>query len=108
MEEMFRSAVVGFGLKVDGKNQFATHFPADIDGEIVEQAAIHENVLLVDDWAEETRQRHGGAHRLRDWPITEDVLLLGDEIDCDAAKRNGELVEVLNIGIRQHVAVENQ
>ncbi len=40
--------------------------------------------------------------------MAEDVLLPGHEIDGDATKRNRQLIEVLQIGIGQHVTVEKE
>ena len=53
-------------------------------------------------------RRHGGAQSKRQRTAAEDLGLAADQVGGDAGERNRQIVEALDLGVRQRDLVENQ
>ncbi len=92
--------------EVDGNHNVSAHVAGDIGGEIIHQAAIDQDVALPLDRREDSRHRHGGAHRTGQIAVAEDEGFAGFQLGGNAAERGGELSEVLHRRVGKNLAGE--
>src|SRR5262249_31227248 len=111
--------VDGLGSKMYGDDDIRTQASGDVDRQIIQDAAIDEDglVLAVVDRAEESRQRHGGAQREAERLVAKYMLIVKRSVSpvghrghvCGyATERNGQLVEVLELPVWQSQPVQDQ
>ena len=76
--------------------------------QIADEAAIDQNLIAIAHGFENARDRHAGAHGLRQTAIAEDNFFASDQVGGDAAIGNWQIVERLQFGIREQFAVDQQ
>ncbi len=96
----------GRGTQVDCNDDVRSHFLCDVHGEVVQNATVDPEVLIVSDGGENRGQRHGCAESFAERSVRKDVLFAGIQIGCDAAKRNGQIVEAFQAGVGQGRAIQ--
>src|SRR5262249_36628133 len=84
------------------------HFADNIGGEIVEQAAVHEDFVALANGSENSGNRYGGAHGIGERAIRKDERFSGDEFSGNATEGNRQFVEGRNVGVIEGFAVDQE
>ena len=92
----------------DCDHDVGTHPADDVDGDVVEDAAIDEELVLDPDGNEHARQRHRRPQGVGQGAVLERHRLGRDQVGRDAAKRRGQLVEARQLGVLHGDRVEQQ
>ena len=93
---------------VHGDDDVGAHPAHDIDREVVDDAAVHEQVTVDLPRRERARDGHAGAHRQGEVAVVEHHGLAGHDVRGDGAIRDAELVEVAHGHDRQGEPLEQE
>ena len=98
-----RHEVGQFGARIERRSNIdrdedvGTHALHHVHRQVVDDAAVHQQVTLEIDRREQARNRHAGAHRGGEVALRNDHRLAGDDVGRNRAERNRQLVEVLRL-----------
>src|SRR5277367_6549063 len=93
---------------MDANDNIGPHLFGNVDGNVVEQSAIGVDVIPRPDRCKDARERHRRSQCQRQRAIVEYVRLARNKIGRHTGKRNGEIVEALEFGIRKGNPVKDQ
>src|SRR5262249_4559325 len=87
---------VGFdrrNLQVHGNDDVGSHLTHDVGGQVAYQTAIHKHLIAGPYGFEHTRNGHARSHGLGQATVAKNDFLSADQISCNTAIGNWEVVE---------------
>ena len=91
---------------LDADDDVGTHLTADVGGEVVDKAAVHQELPVDGDGREHAGDGHAGPDGLGELAATQHGGLAGGEVGGDAGEGDGQLVEVDGVLVADAQAVE--
>jgi len=79
---------------IDDDDDIRAHLPRDIDGQVVGDAAVHQQSAVDFDRREEGGNRHAGAERADQFSLVQNDGLAGFNVGGDGPEGNVEFVEI--------------
>ncbi len=93
-------------LNVDRNDDIDAHLANDIDRQVADEPAVHQQMAVDSHRRQRSRHGHAGANRERKIATVHDVHLARLDVGCDRAKRYGEIVKVLDVRYRERQVAE--
>jgi hypothetical protein len=99
--DLIWSGLGRFVSKGDGNDQVGAHPSHSVDRDVLQHASVNENHIANLDRGEDAGQRHRRAHGDGQGSFREHNGIATYKIRCHTSKRNGQLIEVGDLGVAQ-------